>query len=277
MVNVNSAKSTEKPTEYVAKKPDHQGYVNYSDTENKTWHTLISRQMQVIENRACDEYMAGLEFIGFSKTTVPQLPDINKKLNQATGWAVEPVPALISFDKFFNLLANKKFPAATFIRTPEELDYLREPDIFHELFGHCPLLTNKIYADFTETYGKLGVGQEHKIQRLLARLYWFTIEFGLIKQHNGLRIYGGGILSSIGETPYCLENNTPQRKPFDVLDILRTPYRIDIYQSIYFVINKFEDLFNIIHTDLISKVKEAIELGDHPPAYPPKNKENKKN
>jgi len=268
----SSTKPSKQDTQYVAKKPDKNGYVDYSSTENNIWSTLMARQLPIIQNRACDEYMHGLDILRFPEDSVPQLPDVNKKLKQTTGWAVEPVAALISFDKFFNLLANKKFPAATFIRTPEELDYLREPDIFHELFGHCPMLTNPIYADFTETYGKLGVGQEHKIQRLLARLYWFTIEFGLIKQHNSIRIYGGGILSSIGETPYCLDSNKPQRKPFDVMEILRTPYRIDIFQSIYFVIDNYEDLYNIIHTDLIAKVKEAIELGDNPPAYPPKIK-----
>nr|MBP9721520.1 phenylalanine 4-monooxygenase [Gammaproteobacteria bacterium] len=252
----------EKLTKYIAKKAGDNGYIAYTETEHATWQTLITRQLPVIEKRACQEFLDGLNILNFSQNQVPQLKDVNKNLKKATGWEVAAVPALISFDKFFDLLANCKFPAATFIRVPEELDYLKEPDIFHELFGHCPMLTNQIYADFTEHFGKLGVGASPKVQKFLARLYWFTIEFGLINTYNDLKIYGGGILSSIGETIYSLDSKIPERKPFDLLTALRTPYRIDIYQSIYFVINKFEDLFNIMNTNLIDMVHEAIQLGE---------------
>jgi len=134
------------------------------------------------------------------------------------------------------------------------------------------MLTNQIYADFTEAYGKLGVGQPPKVQKLLARMYWFTMEFGLISKNNNLKIYGGGILSSIGETAYALDSDKPEHRPFDLLTVLRTPYRIDIYQTIYYIINSFEDLFNVINTDILGTVNKAIELGDFEPNYPLKDK-----
>jgi phenylalanine-4-hydroxylase len=183
-------------------------------------------------------------------------------LRETTGWVLEPVPALISFDRFFDLLASRRFPAATFIRRREDMNYLQEPDIFHEVFGHCPLLTNQAYADFTYTYGNLGLRANHADRVMLARLYWFTIEFGLIKQAAGLRAYGGGILSSMSETVYCLESKVPQRKTFDVLEALRTPYRIDIMQPIYFVIDDFDILYQLIEMDLIKLIHEARELGE---------------
>lgn len=257
-------------TKYVAKKPDAQGFVDYTETENQTWSTLIHRQLPVVKDRACNEFIKGLDILDFSMERVPQLPDINKKLYAATGWQVEPVAALINFDKFFSLLANRKFPAATFIRIPEELDYLSEPDIFHELFGHGPMLTDQDLADFTAKIGELGVGARPKVQKFLARLYWFTIEFGLIRRNNELKIYGGGILSSIGETIYSIESDKPERKPFDLITLLRTPYRIDIYQTNYFIIDCFKQLCEVVNDDLIDTIENAIELGEFEPNYPPK-------
>ena len=257
-------------TKYIAKKPDSKGYVAYDEQENETWHTLITRQLPIVKNRACEEFIQGLEILDLPKDSVPQLPDVNKKLLAATGWQVVPVPTLINFDNFFNLLANRKFPAATFIRIPEELDYLQEPDIFHEIFGHCPMLTNKPLADFTAKFGELGLNAPAKVQKFLARLYWFTIEFGLIKRNNDLKIYGGGILSSIGETTYALDSEQPVRQPFDLINMLRTPYRIDIFQTTYFVINDFHDLLSLFENDLTAKVKEAIALGEFDPSFPPK-------
>lgn len=198
---------------------------------------------------------------------IPQCPDVSAKLRAATGWALEPVPALIPFSRFFELLANCKFPAATFIRRREELDYLQEPDIFHEIFGHCPMLTNQAVADFTQIYGKLGQKAKHEDQVMLAKLYWFTIEFGLIKTANGLRAYGGGILSSKKETIYSLDDPTVIRKPFEVMEVLRTPYRIDIVQPIYYVIDTFDVLFELIDMDLIALINEARQLGMHAPLY----------
>ncbi|MBX3709120.1 MAG: phenylalanine 4-monooxygenase [Gammaproteobacteria bacterium] len=256
-----------KTSTYAANPVNEHGNANYSSEENQIWHELITRQIPIVQGRACEEYIHGIELLNLPTDRIPQCPEISNALRTTTGWELEPVPALIPFDRFFNLLANRKFPAATFIRRREELDYLQEPDIFHEVFGHCPMLTHQACADFTHTYGKLGSKSNHADQVMLAKLYWFTIEFGLIKTNDGLRAYGGGILSSKSETIYCLESPAPQRKPFDVMDVLRTPYRIDIVQPIYFVIDSFDVLFNLIEMDLIGLIHEARRLGMHTPAY----------
>lgn len=252
-----------KETSYVAKIPDTNGKIQYTSEENSVWHDLIKRQLNIVKNRACPEYLHGLELLNLPHDRIPQCQEVSDVLTKATGWKLEPVPALIPFDKFFELLANKRFPAACFIRTREEFDYLTEPDIFHEVFGHSPLLTNKAYADFTHLYGKLGLKANHDDRVMLARLYWFTIEFGLIKTLQGTRIYGGGILSSADETVYALESPIPQRKPFDVMEALRTPYRIDIKQKIYFVIESFDEIYRLIDMDLIALIQEARELGEY--------------
>lgn len=259
--------AAKKNSSYVAKPLDANGNVHYTTEENAIWQELMTRQLPIITGRACKEYMHGLDLLNFSHERIPQCHEISAILKKTTGWELEPVPALIPFDRFFTLLANKKFPAATFIRKREELNYLQEPDIFHEIFGHCPLLTNQAYADFTHTYGKLGLTASPEDRVMLAKLYWFTIEFGLIQQSGGLRIYGGGILSSPSETPYCLESCEAQRKKFDILEILRTPYRIDIMQPIYYVIDDFDVLFQLTDIDLFSYIKQARRLGMHEPSY----------
>jgi phenylalanine-4-hydroxylase len=251
-------------TSYVAKPVNEKGIADYSDEDNGIWHDLVTRQQPIVQERACDEYLQGLKLLNLSQDRIPQCPEVTAVLQDTTGWALEPVPALIPFDRFFYLLANKRFPAATFIRRREELDYIQEPDIFHEIFGHCPLLTNQAYADFTQMYGKLGLEASAEDRVFLARLFWFTIEFGLIETKNGLRAYGGGILSSKGETIYCLESDVPQRKPFDVLDALRTPYRIDVMQPTYFTLKNFDTLFHLIEMDLIGLIHQARQLGEHP-------------
>lgn len=246
---------------YISKQTDSQGYVSYTQEENETWEILYKRQKKIIINRACDEFIQGLDRLSINPLKVPQLPDINKKLKNMTGWQIFPVPALIGFKGFFELLANRKFPAATFIRRREDLDYLQEPDIFHEIFGHCPLLTNQAYADFSQHYGKLGLKANKEDRAMLARLYWFTIEFGLVETSAGLRIYGGGILSSKEESIYALESDLPNRKPLDILDIFRTSYRIDELQKNYFIINALSDLQQLVKTDLIEIVQQARALG----------------
>lgn len=255
---------------YISNPVDEKGYVKWSSTEDETWAHLVKRQFEILPGRACNEYMEGIEALNFSHTSVPQIPDINKTLADFNGWGVEPVPALIQPKEFFNLLANKRFPAATFIRIPREMDYIKEPDIFHELFGHTPLLTNKAYGDFMQDFGKIALTAKPKDRRRLFRLFWFTIEFGLLKTEKGLKAYGGGILSSIGETKYCLTSE-PKVQDFDALDALRTPYRIDIMQPLYFVLNKFDDLFSILDQDILKLIEEAKELGDFEPSYPPRD------
>lgn len=254
-------------SKYVSHSVDENGYATYTTDENTVWHDLVTRQLPIVTPRACKEYLDGIKKLGLTKDHIPQCPEISRVLRETTGWQLEPVPALIPYDHFFNLIANKKFPAATFIRRRDEIDYLQEPDIFHEIFGHCPLLTNQAYADFTQTYGKLGQHASEEDRVMLARLYWFTIEFGLINTSEGVRVYGGGILSSKEETIYSLESPTPVRKPFDVLDVLRTPYRIDIKQPIYFVIDSFETLFQLADMDLLALIREARKMGMHKPTY----------
>ncbi|MDP4535014.1 phenylalanine 4-monooxygenase [Alkalimonas collagenimarina] len=262
-----------KSSNYVSKQSDEHGVIAWTDEDNQIWHELITRQLGCIEGKACDEFMAGLERLQLPTDRIPQLEEVSKVLRETTGWECAEVPALISFDRFFELLANKKFPVATFIRSREEFDYLQEPDIFHEIFGHCAMLTNPAFAEFTHAYGKIGLAASKEDRVYLARLYWFTIEFGLLKTKQGLRIYGGGILSSPGETVYALESATPERKPFDAVDILRTPYRIDIMQPIYFTISEIDDLFDIAHLDMMTLVQKAKELGLHAPKFPPKQKQ----
>lgn len=260
-----------KSSQYVSKEPDANGHINWSEEENQIWHDLVARQLEIIPGKACDEYMEGLRLLDMPMNRIPQLYEINKVLAETTGWQVARVPALIPFDEFFRLLANKEFPVATFIRTREEFDYLQEPDVFHEIFGHCPLLTNPAFAHFTHQYGKLGYAATPKERVYLARLYWFTVEFGLLKTQEGLRIYGGGILSSPGETRYALESDTPERQPLTPLDALRTPYRIDIMQPIYYTIEHVDELFEIADMDIMAMVHEAMELGLFAPKFPPKD------
>ncbi|WP_323844514.1 phenylalanine 4-monooxygenase [Microbulbifer magnicolonia] len=263
-------KDAKKPSKYVARKPDEQGFIHYDDIEHQTWQRLIERQLKVVPGRACDEYLHGLELLDLPRDRIPQLEEVSSVLRRETGWEVARVPALIGFETFFGLLADRKFPVATFIRTPEEFDYLQEPDIFHEIFGHCAMLTNPAFANFTQKYGELGLKATPKERAYLARLYWFTVEFGLLNTSDGLRIYGGGILSSPKETMYAL-GNEPERYDFDVLDALRTPYRIDIVQPIYYVLSDLQQLQQLTEIDLMAKVHQAMELGLFEPRFPPKD------
>ncbi len=246
---------------YTARKPNQQGVVDYPAEENIIWEQLYSRQIQVVEGRACSEFMQGIHLIDLPHDRIPQLPNISRKLYECTGWEVSPVEALISFDKFFHLLANKQFPVATFIRHIEDLDYLKEPDVFHETFGHCPLLTNQAFADFTQEIGRIGLLSNKVQQSVLARLYWFTVEFGLIENAAGLRIYGGGILSSKEETLYALESTTPNRQALDLQTMLRMPYHYDEKQMNYFIIKSFEQLYELTQLDLLAEIDLALTQG----------------
>ncbi len=248
-------------TKYQAYLPDKDGYINYTIEDNETWGILYNRQVPLIQNRACSEYIEGLNLLNIGATKVPQPIELSERLRNLTGWAVEPVPALISFKLFFELLSERKFPAASFIRTREELDYLKEPDIFHEVFGHCPLLTNPSFAKLTEKIGQLGLELSKENRVLLARLYWFTVEFGLMNTIDGLKIYGAGILSSKTESIYSLEDPKPIRKEFDIIDILRTPYRYDELQKTYYIIDSFEDIYNMISSNTLEIFETARQLG----------------
>jgi phenylalanine-4-hydroxylase len=262
-----------KSTVYKSHQSDENGLVNWSAQENKIWAALLQRQKRLLEGRACDEYLHGLELLNLPSERIPQLAEINTALDKATGWQVKEVPSLINFDEFFRLLANKQFPVATFIRSNEEFDYLQEPDIIHEIFGHCPLLTNPAFAHFTHTYGKLGYAASKEDRAFLARLYWFTVEFGLVNTPDGTRIYGGGVLSSPGETIHALESDDCVHMPMQPLDALRTPYRIDIMQPIYYVLDSFDSLFDIAEMDIMDLVTQAKHLGLYAPRFLSKEKQ----
>lgn len=257
-----------KQSTYEAKQPDERGFIHYTEEENAVWHDLIVRQKEYLPDRVHPEWIRALEKLDLPEERVPQCPEVSEVLMEHTGWQVEPVPALIPFTRFFELLSEKKFPAASFIRRREDFDYLQEPDIFHEIFGHTPMLTDERFAEFTHAYGKAGLAADKKDHAMLARLYWFTVEFGLINTPDGVRSYGAGINSSPGELVYSVESDVPIRKPLDPVDALRTPYRIDIYQTVYFVIDSFDELFDLAQMDLLSLIREARKLGMHPPTFP---------
>lgn len=253
---------------YVSHQPDAKGMISYSPEENHIWQLLFERQKTLLPGRACDAFLLGLQQLDLPATHIPQLPDISDRLKAMTGWQVAPVKALISAREFFELLANRCFPAATFIRCIEELNYVQEPDIFHEIFGHCPMLTNQVYADFICDYAQSVLRFPEKDWPLLQRFFWFTVEFGLIKTATGLRAYGGGILSSIGETAYSVESDIPLRALFDPVTVFRTPYRIDQKQYVYFVIDNYKTLYEFVHQDIQSLMNRARELGEYPPFFP---------
>ena len=252
---------------YVAHVPNAQGIVNYSVEENRVWTILFERQIELLPGRACDEFISGIELLGINAQSIPQLPDVSDHLKAITGWQVVPVTALISAREFFVLLANKQFPAATFIRRFDELNYVKEPDIFHEIFGHCPMLTNKVYADFICDYARNVLTVPESDWPLLQRLFWFTVEFGLINTAEGFRAYGGGILSSISETVYSVESEIPIRIFFDPVAAFRMPYRIDMLQAVYFVINSFQTLYDFILSNIGELITRVRALGELPPLF----------
>jgi phenylalanine-4-hydroxylase len=250
---------------------DANGNANYSVEENSTWEFLLNRQKELVEKRACHEFIKGVELLKFSNQ-IPQHYEVTSILKEHTGWGVSPVPALIQPEVFFQLLASKKFPAANFIRIPEEIDYIEEPDVFHELFGHCPLLTLKPYADYMNEFGKIAMKADDKTKRRLFRLFWFTIEFGLMKVGNEFKAYGGGILSSKSEIIYSVESSIPERVKLDPMTALLTPFRIDILQPIYFYIESFDELYKMMELDLLKMAQDSFNQPDYPAKFEKRKK-----
>ncbi|MEQ8355555.1 MAG: phenylalanine 4-monooxygenase [Kiloniellaceae bacterium] len=259
-----------KATTYDSKVPDAQGQIAYTESENAVWRDLRARQQKLLPGRVCKAFLNGIAQLDLPADRVPQLMEIDARLQDISGFGVEPVPALISPKRFFTLLAERKFPAATFIRRREDFDYLQEPDVFHEIFGHCPMLTLPTYADFLQAYGETALTLDKSYIWMMQRLFWFTVEFGLIETEAGTRIYGAGIASSAGETPYAVESAKPERRPFDALSVFRTPYRIDIFQTVYYVIDSARQLYDLVTSDLVPIMDEAKRLGSLPPTFPPK-------
>ena len=254
---------------YQSKIPQGDGTILYTDEENAVWRDLMARQEAVLQERACDTFLAGLAQLNLPRDRVPQLSEVDARLADISGFGLAPVPALISPRRFFSLLAERKFPAATFIRRREEFDYLQEPDVFHEIYGHCPMLTSRAFADFLQRFGEAALSLRPEDIWMLQRLFWFTVEFGLVETTRGLRIYGAGIASSAGESPYSLENDGVERRPLDLVTVLRTPYRIDIFQTVYYVIRDWRQLYDLMSGDIRSAMDQARELGPLAPTYLP--------
>lgn len=227
-----------------------QKWGRYTAEEHAVWDTLYARQVEISRERSVKEFRTGLSLLDLGSGGIPDLDVINPKLKALTGWEVVMVPHLVPDEVFFTHLANRRFPAGRFIRKPNQLDYLEEPDIFHDIFGHVPMLTLPVFADYMQAYGRGGL-RAQSLGRLkeLARLYWYTVEFGLIQRPSGLKIYGAGIISSAGETPFSLESESPNRVGFDLERVMRTDYRIDDYQQLYVVIDSFEQLLSATQQD----------------------------
>ncbi|WP_020681083.1 phenylalanine 4-monooxygenase [Marinobacterium rhizophilum] len=255
---------------YQAHKPNAQGLISYSAEEHSVWQTLFSPQQAQAKQYCSQVFNNGLARLALDPARIPQCAEVSQHLQQATGWSVTPVPALIGFDRFYQLLSSRIFPAASFIRSREELEYLQEPDIFHEIFGHTPLLANPDIAEFSHHIGVLGSQARPEDHVWLARLYWFTVEFGLIRENGQIKALGAGLASSASELPYAIESPQARRQPFDLLDVLRTPYRIDIHQPLYFVLEGLDQLLELTRTDVLGAIHHARALGLHAPLFAPK-------
>ena len=226
-----------------------QDYARYTAAEQDLWKRLYARQSVLVPQYACNEFIESLNTLNFG-AGIPHFDEINARLRPATGWTLVAVPGLVPDDVFFTHLANRRFPVSVWLRKPEEFEYIVEPDIFHDFFGHVPMLFNKVFADYLEAYGKGGVkAQGLDALDYLARLYWYTVEFGLIRTRDGLRTYGAGTLSSAGELPYCIESHQPNRIRFDLLRVMQSKYNIDTYQETYFIIDSFRELFDATAPD----------------------------
>ena len=245
--------------DYSRMRPDYtvdQDWDGYSAAEHELWRRLYRRQEGLVRKYACDEFVATLDTLNFGEG-IPRFDRINAMLRPATNWQLVAVPGLLPDLTFFDHLANRRFPVTVWLRNPEEFDYIVEPDIFHDFFGHVPMLFNPVFADYMQAYGKGGI-KAHALGaiEMLARLYWYTVEFGLIDTKRGLRTYGAGILSSGGEIGYCLDSPNPNRIGFDLMRIMQTRYKIDSFQETYFVIRGFDELFDATEPDFTAYYAE---------------------
>ena len=239
--------------EHAPERPDwtiDQGWSKYTAEEHAVWRTLFERQSELLPGRACDEFILGMQDLPIGPEQIPDFEQMSKVLKKRTGWEVVAVPGLVPDDVFFDHLAHRRFPAGQFIRKPHELDYLEEPDVFHDVFGHVPMLMNPVIADYIQAYGEGGL-RAHRLGVLekLARVYWYTVEFGLVQQADGLRIYGAGIASSASETRFAVEDDSPNRVRFRLERVMQTRYRIDDFQETYFVLGHLDELLELARID----------------------------
>jgi len=243
-----------------------QAWDAYGAAEHQVWITLYERQVALLSGRACDAFLHGLDALDLHRGGIPDFTRVNEDLRRLAGWTVVAVPGLVPDEVFFEHLANRRFPAGRFIRPFDQLDYLQEPDVFHDVFGHVPMLTDPVFADYMQAYGKGGL-RALRLGRLqnLARLYWYTVEFGLLQTPAGLRIYGAGIVSSRAESIFALDDPSPNRLGFDLERVMRTPYRIDDFQQVYFVVPTLQTLLDVTtHTDFAPLYARLAEAPDIP-------------
>lgn len=254
---------------YQPQRPDwtiDQNWQHYSAEEHAVWKTLFERQSRLLPGRACDAFMAGLQALGMRADQIPRFEQLSEELMRRTGWQVVAVPGLVPDDVFFDHLAHRRFPAGQFIRRNDQLDYLQEPDVFHDVFGHVPMLMHPVMADFMQAYGQGGLkAKSLGMLEQLARVYWYTVEFGLVQQSDGLRIYGAGIVSSAAETVFSLESASPHRVRFDLARVLSTQYRIDDFQEIYFVLPDLADLLGLASVDFQPYYQQVRAAQSHLP------------
>jgi phenylalanine-4-hydroxylase len=245
-----------------------QPWDGYTETDHDVWKRLYARQRELLVGRASDAFLRAQAEMGLTPDRIPRFDDLNRVLGEATGWQLVGVEGLLPELDFFTHLANRRFPVTWWIRRPDQFDYIEEPDLFHDLFGHVPLLINPVFADYMEAYGRGGIkahGLGAEAMQHLARLYWYTVEFGLIREPAGLRIYGSGIVSSSGESVHSLESASPNRIGFDLERVMRTRYRIDTFQQTYFVIDSFEQLMEDTAQDF-GPIYARLADGDSLPA-----------
>ena len=243
-----------------------QGWHNYTPQEHAVWKTLFERQSKLLPGRACDEFVRGMQDLPIGPDQIPNFEQLSETLSQRTGWQIVAVPGLVPDDVFFEHLAHRRFPAGHFIRKPHELDYLEEPDVFHDVFGHVPMLMNPAIADYIQAYGEGGLRAKRLgVLEKLARVYWYTVEFGLVKQPDGLRVYGAGIASSATETVFSVEDASPNRVAFDLERVMRTNYRIDDFQESYFVLDNLNDLLELARIDFAPLYERVAGASDFEP------------
>jgi phenylalanine-4-hydroxylase len=243
-----------------------QGWERYSAQEHGVWKTLFERQRELLVGRACDAFVQGMRDLPIGPEQIPDFRRLSDILMQRTGWQVVAVPGLVPDEVFFDHLANRRFPSGNFIRKPHELDYLEEPDVFHDVFGHVPLLMNPMMADYIQAYGVGGLrAQQLGVLDKLSRVYWYTVEFGLVQQADGLRIYGAGIASSATESVFALDDPSPNRIRFDLERVMRTRYRIDDFQETYFVIDDMDELLELAHIDFAPPYERVQGQPEHEP------------
>ena len=243
-----------------------QNWQEYTPEEHRTWDTLFARQAKLLPGRASQAYLAGLDALRLSDGGIPNFEELSSRLMKLTGWQVVAVPGLVPDEVFFDHMANRRFVAGNFIRRPDQLDYIQEPDVFHDVFGHVPMLADPVFADYLQAYGRGGQrALELGALKNLGRLYWYTVEFGLIEEAGDLRIYGSGIVSSFAESRFALESDSPNRIRFDLKRVMRTDYRIDDFQQNYFVIPSFDELLRVtVETDFAPLYEEIVGQPDIP-------------